>query len=440
MVPKTIHRIWVGGDMPEQYRQYEDEWRRLHPGWDIVTWGDADLRWLTNQTMFDNAERYVPADAIGQFRSDIARYEILFKHGGIYVDCDVQPVKSFEPLLAPQAFAGWEEQRKFVGNTVLGSEADHAFFAKVIRELPDNAERHKGKAATWLSGPRFLTALYNEMSVHYRATIKMYPQSYFYPYSYSDLKGKVDPSHREYPDAYAIHHWQHQRDLKGVPLPRPKPLADRSLSIAVMAHRKREAWVPDLEKQLGPDTQVVWDQKNDRWDTGARSLMAFDPTKTHHLVVQDDALLPPDFVAGVLKMLRHVPDGHPVGLYYGRVRPKGLETERLVAKASQSKASFIVHNGPWWGVGIIVPTDQAAAVVNWGNNRSQIPNYDRRISRFYQSIGVDCYYTVPSLVEHRHGKENPSLVPGRTGTNRRAWQFVSKSALTHRWDGPVVKG
>jgi hypothetical protein len=206
-----------------------------------------------------------------------------------------------------------------------------------------------------------------------------------------------------------------------------------------MAHKKREHWVPDLEVQL-PGAKTVWDRKNDRWDTGARSLMAFDKDAEWHMVVQDDALLPPDFFDGVKRMLQHVPPNHPVGLYYGRFRPRAQETAGLTTKARRENASFIVHNGPWWGVGIVVPTVHIRDIVRWGNANQQIPNYDRRISRWYGTQGIPCYYTVPSLIEHRT-EDNPSLVPGRTGTNRRAWEFVGpRSALEVDWTGPVVRG
>lgn len=433
MIPKTLHRIWVGGPMPAKYQEFGEKWAKLHPGWSIKTWGDEDLRWLENQDFFDNAERFVPKDAVGQFKSDIARYEILARFGGVYADCDVEPQKPLDPLLNVPGFAGWEEDGKFVGNTVLGAVPGNSAMTMMVRMIPQTIKANAGKAATWLTGPRVLTRVYNDMRPE---DLTVYPQHYFFPYSYSDLRGSVDPSLRKYPNAYAIHHWGHQRELKNRPL---ASKGDGRLSVAIMAHRKREQWVPDLEVQL-PGVQTVWDQKNDRWDTGARALMAHDPNAQWHMVVQDDALLPPDFFEGVKRMLNHVPAFHPVGLYYGRVRPKEYETRSLVARAQRTKAPFIVHNGPWWGVGIVLPVMQIPEVVKWGNEKSNIPNYDRRIARYYESNSIDCYYPQPSLIEHRHGLENPSLVPGRTSLNRRAWQFVGpQSALSVDWSGEPVR-
>ena len=434
MIPKTIHRIWVGGPMPQIYKNYEKKWLELNPGWSVKTWGDGDFGWLANQELFDKAEEYAPADGVGQFRSDVARYEILHRFGGVYVDCDVEPLRPFDSLLGPEGFAGWEVDGEFVGNTVLGSAPGNPFFAAMINAAHDGAKANKGRAVTWMTGPRTLTKLYNGWAD--KQNLHVYPQKYFFPYSYNDLKKGVAPESKSYPEAYAVHHWAHQREKRGRPL---VGSGNGNLSVSIMAHRKREHWVPLLQEQV-PQALVVWDRKNDRWDTGARSLMAYDRDAEWHMVIQDDALLPPDFYAGVEKMLRHVPPAHPVGLYYGRVRPRSQDTHGFAVRARRENASFILHNGPWWGVGIVIPTDHIRSIVKWGDENQQIPNYDRRISRWYGMQDIPCYYTNPSLIEHRT-EDNPSLVPGRTGQNRRAWEFVGpQSALEVDWTGPVVRG
>lgn len=443
MIPQVIHRIWVGGPVPEQFAAYEQKWRRLHPKWELRLWTDADFAepWLENQHLFDNAEQYVPADGVGQFRADVARYEILLKHGGVYVDFDVEPVKAFDPLMNCEGFAGWEEQGKWVGNTVLGAVAGSLVMGEMVKAVAVKAEENKGQSATHLSGPRVLTKVYKSLSNLERSKFTVYPQHYFFPYSYRDLRGTVDPAERDYTNAYSIHHWQHQRDKRKRPMSAKQQGKDIRLSVAIMAHPKREHWVPLLEEQLG-DAKVVWDEKQDRWDTGARSMLAYDPNATHHLVVQDDSLLPPDFRAGVERMLGYVPPENPVGLYYGRYRPRQYQTRLLVAQAQRLDAAFIVHSGPWWGVGVVVPTVHIEEMVAWGYEHDDIANYDRRMTRWFETQGIDCWYTIPCLIEHRHGVENPSLVPNRTALNRKAWQFVGDigngSALQVNWDGAVV--
>jgi len=435
MIPKVLHRIWVGGPIPELYQEYGKAWEAMHPGWSFKLWTDEDFesKWLKNQKLFDEAKSYVPADAIGQFKSDLARYEILFRYGGVYVDCDVEPVKPIDDLLDVEAFAGWEQQNLYVGNTVIGSAPSARFWGDMIDAAADASKANKGRAATWLSGPRIVTRLYNESN----RGLKVYPQSYFFPYSYKDLKNS--PELKAYPNAYAIHHWAHQRKLRDRPL-QQGATGNPTLSIAIMAHRKREKWVPELAEQLGPNCKVIWDTKNDRHHTGGNALANYDPDCTHHMVIQDDAILAKDIVPGVINALKYVPESNPVGLYVGRARPRTDEVRTLMTKATETKASFMVHKGPWWGVGIVLPTSTIRDLIRSYDLMSAVPNYDRRIARFYESKGLYCYYTVPSLVDHRI-EDNPSLVAGRGSDGRYAYNFIGpRSALDIDWSGPIVRG
>ena len=435
MIPKVLHRIWVGGSMPKAYEKYGEQWEKLHPGWSFRLWTDEDFKsgWLANQDLFDEAERYVASHAVGQFRSDVARYEILHRFGGVYVDCDVEPLKNFDELLNAEAFAGWEQEGMFVGNTVIGGVVSAKFWEKMIAETAGSARANRGKAATWISGPRVVTRVYSEM----RDSLTVYPQKFFFPYSYKELSSS--PELRKYPDSYSVHHWGHQRELKNIPLQGVVTDAPK-LSVAVMAHKSREKWVPDLVDSIGGDVKVVWDRYNDRHDTGARALVAYDPDATHHMIIQDDAIVAQDLVGGVNNLLRFVPSSNPVGLYVGRARPRTDEVRTLMTRASESGASFMVHKGPWWGVGIVLPVSTIRDLVKHYDGMANVQNYDRRIARYYESKGLYCYYTVPSLVDHRI-EDNPSLVPGRGSDGRYAYNFIGpRSALEVDWSGPIVRG
>jgi hypothetical protein len=205
------------------------------------------------------------------------------------------------------------------------------------------------------------------------------------------------------------------------------------LSVAVMAHPSRSAFVETLVPEL-PGAEVVWDEKNDRWDTGRRSLLAYDPRASHHVVVQDDAILCRDFLGGV-EAAAAVAGESPIGLYTGRVRPHQNTITPTVRRALAQGAPFMVAPGPYWGVALVIPTAHIDELVAWGDGNPTILNYDRRIAAWYEQQAVECWYTVPSLVDHRPVDENPSLISGRVG-NRRAHRFCTGSALDIDWTRP----
>ncbi len=212
---------------------------------------------------------------------------------------------------------------------------------------------------------------------------------------------------------------------------------DIRLSFAIMAHPKRRDWVDSLEANM-PKATVVWDRVNDRHDTGLRSILAYDREATHHVVVQDDSILGLDFAKGLEKALSYVDPGAPVGLYYGAKGSVGSAHAIAVDFAVQNGASWVVRKGPVWGPAIVFPVDTINELVTYFKS-SSTPNYDRRVMEFYQSNGVDCWYSVPSMVDHR--TDGNASLAGHDWKGPRAARVFSgpQSLLDVGWDGPVVR-
>lgn len=225
---------------------------------------------------------------------------------------------------------------------------------------------------------------------------------------------------------------------------RKKALRDASeikLSVAIMAHPKRARYMEYLQQRLDGRAKIVWDEKNDRWDTGRRSQLAFPRDATHHIVVQDDALLPrTGFLDAVEESLRYVPD-NPISFYTGMVRPSATLVTAKVRAVKAANLTWFMMQGPWWGVTVCTPTKLIPDMIEWGDRHPQIANYDLRMSKYYDTKHIKCYYSIPSLVSHRVGPEDPSLVPGRgSGRSRVAHEFIGEDvdARTVRWTQDAI--
>jgi hypothetical protein len=210
------------------------------------------------------------------------------------------------------------------------------------------------------------------------------------------------------------------------------------LSVAVMAHRKREHLIPELVDRLGiGDDQVLWDRKGDRWDTGRRAWEAHDPAATHHLVLQDDALVCRDLIAGLEVALDHVPADALVSPYTGTRRPLSGVVEKAVGQARAADAAWIVMRALNWGVGIVAPTPSIDDMLRWGDRQSY-PNYDRRVGRYYYLVTCwPVWCTWPSLIDHR---ADTSSLCGH-GPGRVAHEFTGedRSALDVDWAAGSVE-
>lgn len=203
MIPRRMHQVWFGGPVPDQFAEWRERWIDMHPDWDHYLWTDDGMPALFNSALFDAADAIAGRYA-GQFRSDIARYEILKSHGGVYVDMDCEPRKPLDPLLDPtvRCFLGWEVPGKWLNNAVMGAEQGSPFLCALIRALPANVEANRGARPNVMTGPQFVTPI----ALRSRGVVA-YPKHYFYPYLHNEL-GRAGES---FPDSYCVHHWNNAR-------------------------------------------------------------------------------------------------------------------------------------------------------------------------------------------------------------------------------------
>lgn len=208
MIPRILHQVWVppGGQLPRHLAKAVQSWRDLHPDWTFRLWGDADLGWLEHRDLYDAAPDLVPADAVGQLRADIARYELLAEHGGLYTDVDTVALRPVDDALTGHdAFAAAEDPT-WVGNTYLGCASGHPVMRDLVAGLRTSVGRADGRLRpNRLTGPRYLTPIWRRHGCH------VAPRRLFYPYSYSHVKAGNVPS--DFGDAYAVHLWSHTRQV-----------------------------------------------------------------------------------------------------------------------------------------------------------------------------------------------------------------------------------
>ena len=92
-IPKIIHQIWLGSPFPQEYKKYQESWQKHHPDWEYKLWTDAEVADLDliNRDLYDASLNY------GE-KSDILRYELLYRYGGMYADTDFESLKPLDTL------------------------------------------------------------------------------------------------------------------------------------------------------------------------------------------------------------------------------------------------------------------------------------------------------------------------------------------------------
>lgn len=175
------------------------------------------------------------------------------------------------------------------------------------------------------------------------------------------------------------------------------------VTVAIMAHPSRQASAEALlaEIRLMPFAapEIIYDERNSEWDTGYRSLKYGADKGDWHIVIQDDAILTPDFYRNVLNIITAVPTKTVVSLYTGKVRPLADRVKSAVDKAPDG--SFLNHYMLMWGVGILLPSSHIEPLLDFVSDpRYDDTAYDIRVGMFYHRNRLPIYYAIPSLVDH----------------------------------------
>lgn len=96
-IPRLLHLIWVGNKpRPEYVNVHIQKWRELMPTWSVRLWTNEDIH---TGEFPDPIVTLIGYAYVGAQKADIMRYHIVEKYGGIYVDTDFIPKRSFEDLI-----------------------------------------------------------------------------------------------------------------------------------------------------------------------------------------------------------------------------------------------------------------------------------------------------------------------------------------------------
>lgn len=135
MIPKIIHYCWFGGNpKPRLAKKCIRSWKKYCPDYEIVEWNEDNYDYQKCDFIREayNAKKW-------GFVPDYARLDIIYNHGGIYLDTDVEVLRPFDPLLDCKGFIGFENDDYLALGLGFGAEAGN----EIIKALLDSYEaRH----------------------------------------------------------------------------------------------------------------------------------------------------------------------------------------------------------------------------------------------------------------------------------------------------------
>lgn len=212
MIPKIIHLCWLSGDpYPSKIAKCLKSWKAFLSDYEVILWDTNrfDLNsspWV--KQAFEN-KKYA-------FAADYIRFYALYHFGGIYLDSDVEVIKSFDDLLDLPYFVG-AEKAGTPEAAIMGAEKgcdwikqcldyyENRPFVKGdgsldIRKLPEIMNEQIEK----LKPIRVLSLLESEdiRNHDFAKEVLVFNDAYFSPKVFDSREVELTPY------TYAIHHYQ----------------------------------------------------------------------------------------------------------------------------------------------------------------------------------------------------------------------------------------
>jgi mannosyltransferase OCH1-like enzyme len=227
MIPRIIHQIWLGPDpLPEEHARWIESWKRHHPEWDHRMWTEDNLPAdPLRREVLDRLR--MPVE-----RADILRLEALHRHGGVYVDTDVECLRPIDDVLTGENLIGVQLKPGRVTNTFIAASAGHPLLEKGLHQLRP-MKVYWTMSSHWdplkqVAGPPFLERLLSG-----RREVKLLEPAMFFPST---------PEERE--RALGVHHmartWHNATTLRAAMLRAEARLVEAKAKLAEEERRHAE--------------------------------------------------------------------------------------------------------------------------------------------------------------------------------------------------------
>lgn len=210
MIPKKIHYFWIGGGKKSDLvKNCIESWRKFCPGYEIVEWNEANYDFNKHPYM-----KQAYSEKKWGFVTDYARLDVVYRYGGIYLDTDVELVRSLDDLLSLKGFFGFEDigtgDKRYKLNTGVGFGAEaETGLVKELRDFYDNISFIKEDGRADLTPcTEYIAEVFKKYGIsldnrNQRLSdgIRVYSSEYFSPKSYTD--GTINLTK----NTYSIHHF-----------------------------------------------------------------------------------------------------------------------------------------------------------------------------------------------------------------------------------------
>jgi mannosyltransferase OCH1-like enzyme len=210
MIPKIIHQIWIG-DQSKRPSKLMQTWSNNHPEWEYRLWTEGQI----NDFGLFNRKKYDTHPMLSG-KADIARYEILFKFGGFFIDADSISIRPMDDLLDNKFIAVYESETyrgSLLANGYFGCVAESRTMFNMINKVRSLDENRMVNRHAWeTTGPLPFTKEVSKENVKILSSNAFMPVHFeeqgFSPVNMSAItEEQIDTISKKYSNSYSYQFW-----------------------------------------------------------------------------------------------------------------------------------------------------------------------------------------------------------------------------------------
>lgn len=197
-IQKKIHYCWFGSAKPSTLNlRCMDTWKLYFPEYEIIKWSEnnIDLR--------DPLKKNLLKKKQWAFLSDLVRFELLYEHGGIYFDTDIEVIRGFEPIIESYDFVVGYETNKMLNAAVMVATPKNEIILGCLSQIRE----HLACNSEMLPIPEIITPYLEKIKLK---RVYFAPKEVFYPYNPYDRERDVKQLMYSdvTVDTLTVHHYQ----------------------------------------------------------------------------------------------------------------------------------------------------------------------------------------------------------------------------------------
>lgn len=207
-IPKIIHQIWIGPKkFPSKYSKWASTWKKLNPTWIYKFWTESNLVELK----FKNQRKIDSSKNIG-YKTDLIRYEILEKFGGIYIDTDFECIRPIPDDFLKYNFVSclvFSNQPQ-IANGMMMSKVNSKLINEIINNIKFDGKTEDPMKIINSSGASNLTRQYLLLDNKEKEKCLILPSNYFYPYPNFLINNSknINIYNLITKETIGLHHWE----------------------------------------------------------------------------------------------------------------------------------------------------------------------------------------------------------------------------------------